>query len=441
MKKWNDSVNSFWTAPFIVKSKCSTYPIFDCLNKKDENFLYIKTLKEIPSVFDRIPDWYINNVAHWWNYSETEMDEKMKDWSKKLLHLDIDFGKKCKLSCPHCFKNNKTLEDLNLKELNLKELSNEDLKNIVLEFKNLWLKTIKIVGAGEPFDNKDFLPFLEFLRENNLWVSVFTKGYVLGNDEYVSKLYGHLWINTGLDLCKKLKELDVSVLFGLNSFDSELQKKHSGAEKWNNYINHRDQALINLVNAWLNEYNPLKASRLAIVMAPVKPENLLESKYIYIRARMRNIYPVCCPANNAGLWKDENKKISKEYGDYEKDLIKLYTDIYIRNIENGIIDLASLEEEWIWLYPWAHPCTQTSIGFYIDLYGQVMSCVWHDTEDLNLRLSDNILNEQDYKKMRQNSANYSRTWFNQKCIARDGITLWLDFYDKIMKNIQEYFKE
>ena len=436
--KWYDWIGSFWNMPFIIKGNFVKQSMVDCLDKNEKFFLYINTLQEIPAVFDKIPDDYVNNVAHWWNYSEAEMDERMGDWSKKLLHLDIDFGKKCRLSCPHCFKNNIKLDDLN-KDLHLKELSEEELRNIILELKSLWLKTVKICWAGEPFDNKNFLPFLEFLCENGLWVSVFTKWYVLGNDKLTSQLYGHLWINTGLDLCKRLKELDVSVLFGLNSFDSELQKKHSGVEKWDNYIEYRDQALINLVNAWLNQYLPWNPTRLAIIMAPVKPENLLESKEIYIWSRMRNIYPVCCPTNNAGLWKNENNRISKQYWDYQSDLIKLYTDIYIRNIENWIMDIESLKIEWIWLYPWAHPCTQTSIGFYLDLYGQIMSCVWHDTESEDLKISENILEEKDLKKVRKESANYTRRWFNQKCIARDGITLSLDFYDKIMKNVQEYF--
>jgi len=439
IKKNNNSIDSLWNAPFIIKNAFSKESIIDCINKNEENFLFIDTLIDIPAIFQKIPYDYINDVAHWWNYTEAAMSEKLEDWTKKLLHLDVDFGKKCKLNCPHCFKNNKDLQRLDIKDISLKELSEDDLKKIILKFKKLWLKTVKITGAGEPFDNKNFLPFLSFLYENWLGISVFTKWYILGNDKYVDKLYSHLWISTWLDLCKKLKELDVSVLFGLNSFDAEIQKKHSGIANWDNYIEYRDQALINLVNAWLNEYIPWKETRLSIVMAPVRPENLLESKEIYIRARMRNMYPVCCPINNAWLWKTENQKILKEYWNYELDLIKLYADIYIWNIENWIIDLDSLKKEWIWLYPWVHPCTQTSIGFYIDLYGQVMSCVWHDTENLNLKLSQNILNEQDYKKMWQSSANYNRIWFNQKCIARDGITLWLDFYDKIMKKVEAYF--
>jgi hypothetical protein len=50
---------------------------------------------------------------------------------------------------------------------------------------------------------------------------------VIGSDDMVEKLYGQYGLHTSEALCKKLKDLDVSVLLGFNSFDRDLQKKYS----------------------------------------------------------------------------------------------------------------------------------------------------------------------------------------------------------------------
>jgi MoaA/NifB/PqqE/SkfB family radical SAM enzyme len=48
------------------------------------------------------------------------------------MHIDLDFGKVCKLSCPHCFKDNKELQHT-IKN----ELSEEDLKIAILKLKKI----------------------------------------------------------------------------------------------------------------------------------------------------------------------------------------------------------------------------------------------------------------------------------------------------------------
>lgn len=398
------------------------------------------SIKEIPQMFSEIPEWYTNNVAHRWNYTEEEMDETIEDWTRKLLHLDIDIWKKCRLRCPHCFKRNNELQNLT----NKKELSLDDLKNVIIKFKELWLKSIKVCWAWEPFDNPDFLPFLRFLHENNIWVSVFTKWYVIWNDELVKENFGKYWINNSKELCKELKRLDVSILLSLNSFDPEIQKRYSWATKWPmswTYIESRDKALVNLINAWLNDFVPWEPTRLAVIMAPMKPENLKEIPEIYEWARMRNIYPLWCPANNAWRWKDENERVSEVDPNYEEDLVNLYAEIYIWNIEHWITTLEKVEKDGISLYPWCHPCTQSRAWWYLDLYWVLRSCPWHDTEIEWLKISWNIIDENDIKEMWKRSANYNRKWFNQHCIARDWISLSKDFYNRIMNKIKAQFAE
>ena len=205
----------------------------------DNEILSKWSVRDIPPMFTEIPEWYVNNVAHRWNYSEEEMNETLEDGTRKLLHLDLDFWKVCRLCCPHCFKRNNELQNLTDK----KELSEEELKNAILKFKELWLKSIKVCGAWEPFDNSEFLPLLRWLHENDIWVSVFTKWYIIWNDDFVRVIYGKYWINNSKELCDELKRLDVSILLSVNSFDPEIQKKYSWATTWpmsGIYIKSRD---------------------------------------------------------------------------------------------------------------------------------------------------------------------------------------------------------
>lgn len=405
------------------------------LGKESVEFIDIEGIKDIPQMYDEIPDGYVNNVAHRWNYSEAEMDETLEDGSHKMLHLDVDFGKTCKLHCPHCFKSNSALQ-----KAKKEELSFEELKDIILKFKELWLKTVKVCWAGEPFDNKEFITFLQFLSDNDIKASVFTKGYVIWDNKRISDLYSHIGITNGEQLAQKLKELDTSILLSFNSFDDELQKEYSWATKWklkDTYISARNQALINCINAGLNEFKPGETTRLAIVMAPMKPENLAEVKEIYTWGRMRNLYPVWCPANLAGDWIIENERVDIVAPDYQKQLVDVYSDLYVWNIEHGVTSMEQLKKEWVSLYPGCHPCTQSRIWGYLNLYGELLSCPGHDTKREELKISKNIKQEPNYLQMRKGSLNYKREWFNQYCIARDEITLQLGFYDKIMKKIQE----
>ena len=64
------------------------------------------SLSEIPEIFKELfPETFVNNV-YGWGIPEDELHGKLFDGTYKLLSLDLDFGLKCSLSCPHCFQNN-----------------------------------------------------------------------------------------------------------------------------------------------------------------------------------------------------------------------------------------------------------------------------------------------------------------------------------------------
>ncbi|GHT42855.1 hypothetical protein FACS189443_6270 [Planctomycetales bacterium] len=92
-----------------------------------------------------------------------------------MLTLDIDFGDVCSLNCPHCFRRDNAID----KRDDRKQLEANDLKEVIIQSKELGLKSIKFLGKGELLENKDLIDFLLFLKDNDITPILFTKGHVI----------------------------------------------------------------------------------------------------------------------------------------------------------------------------------------------------------------------------------------------------------------------
>ena len=413
------------------------------------SFLENHTIKEIPQLFDgeNVPEWFTNDIAYWWgNYmTNEEINETLPDWTRKMTHLELDLWTDCCMLCPHCFKSQ--IDAHKLKEWT--QFSLQEVKWKITQFKKIGLKTIKITWAWEPFYNKDIIDFLEWAQKNDIGVALFTKWYEIWDDSMVERLFGQKYgIHNSEQMAKKLKELDVSILLGVNTFDPELQKSfvgHGDSKFWERYIQARDNALIQLINAGLNEFTPGKPTRLGISMAPIKPETLDEIIDLYSRARMRNIYPLWCPSNDAWDWKKENIRVDSITNNYENDLINLYTKIYIRNIEHNVQTLEQFLEEWPSLYPGVAVCQQACTWWYMRLSDdhlkyEMISCAGHDPARKELKIAEDLMAlETDTQVLEAwaNSVNAKRWKYH--CIARDWITLSPNFYAKITDQVKRYF--
>jgi MoaA/NifB/PqqE/SkfB family radical SAM enzyme len=414
-------------------------------NKNQEQYDSKTALSSIEELIqEEFPVGYVNNVAHWGNYSVQEMHQQNEDGTYQLLHLDIDLGNTSSLRCPHCFRRDARLDS----EGESGFLNQEELFSYIKDAKELGLKSVKFLGRGEPFENKQFLGFLEQLSEMGVGASVFTKGHVIGDDDLAKKFNSHYGINSGKDLAKKLKELDVSILLGFNSFNQEVQDSYVGLNKSPlvEYTQLRDKALVNLVEAGLNDYVPGKATRLAIISAPIKPENMSEIKEIYTWGRKRNIYALSCPSTISGNGIDETQRV-KEHQDYVSNLLSFYTEIYVWNIENNLQTIDQFKEEGVSLYPGNHPCTQTAVGMYLTLSGKVIRCPGR--ADKQSTFTEDIRSEESLKSVWVNSENYKRAsgkipspeknGLNYCCPARDGFSLPNDFYSQIKERVINYF--
>lgn len=406
-----------------------------------------KSSKEIltqsikPIFPERFPKGYINDVDGW-GIPKKDLHCKLQDGSFRLLTLDIDFGYQCGLACPHCFRKSKLLDDAAMAPLTY-----EEMLQLMRQGKDLGLRSVKFLGAGEPFENKDLLRFLVALNSLEIKAAIFTKGTVLGNDELANRYFGHNGIRTAKELVKKLRELNTSILLGFNSFDTSIQEAFVGQEKARikNYVEMRNQALLNLVESGFNEFVEGQATNLAMIIAPIKPENIDEVFEIYEWARIRNIYALSCPTTFSGLGKNElaREKADFDFENYLHDLRELYTEIYVWNIKNGLMTIEQFEEEGVSLYPGCHPCNQVAAGFYITLKGKAIRCPGRDDdqwivfEDVRKSTLREIWN----RSLNQRLASTGK--FNFSCIARDGTFFERpqEFYDVIKKNVLEAIKQ
>ncbi len=370
-------------------------------------------IPDIPLVNSTFPPNFVNDIHGWGVDKRTLLKE-----AGKLLTLDIDFGVKCSLNCPLCFRKNNNID----KETN--KLSFTVLQKVIIDAKKLGLKSVKFLGKGEMFENKLFLEFLEFLHEQNIVPLIFTKGHVLGSDELVKKYFAQNHIYTAEQLVEKLYELGTSIMIGFNSFDSNKQEKLVGNVK--GYAKNRNKALILMVNQGFNKTYP---TRLALAVNPITKENIDEAFDIYKWGRERNMYCIVTPSMISG----RGKNIAMyDIEPAKEKLIELYTKIYKYNIKKGIQTKQQIYDEGISAYAGGHPCNQVAAGLYISLNGVVLSCPGSEN------LYEGNIWDSDIETIWTNSNNKLRRAgvFNNRCIAKDGKTIPVDLYNKVLSNLK-----
>jgi hypothetical protein len=403
----------------------------------------------------KFPKGYKNNVAHWGNIPKNKLHQTDKNGVPKLLHLDIDFGNSCSLRCPHCFQKDERLSSVS----NAGFLKETDIIRYISEAREIGLETVKFLGRGEPFENRRFLGFLEKISDMGIKSSIFTKGHVIGSDDLAKKYNSNYGIETGQELVNRLKGLDVSILLGFNSFNRNIQEKYvcSNKSSIKNYVDLRDEAISRLVKAGFNKYYNGKETRLALILAPIRPENMNEIFDIYKWGRLRNIYTLSCPFTSSGPSNTIRKYIgdnnTRKYKNYISNLIILYSRIYKWNIERGMTTIPRFIEEGVSLYPGCHPCTQVAAGMYVTLSGKVVRCPGRTdskstfSEDVrNQNIKDVWLKSENHKRAQNLIKSPEGNNFNYHCPARDWIgndgktILPNDFYDRIKERTLSYFK-
>ena len=377
----------------------------------------MRIIPDIPIVFkDIFPKNFINDVSGWGSFPK----QLLRNNIGKLLSLDIDFGDHCSLNCPHCFRRNNRV-DFGVRKL----MKYEDIYTVVKQAKELGLRSVKFLGAGEPFEDKRFLEFLRNLKKLNIIPSIFTKGHVIGDDGLVKEYYSHYGISTGKELVGELKKVNASILLGFNSFDTEIQDKMVGSKK--GYTIKRNRALKLLVEAGFNKNNP---THLCLAVNPVTNENYNEVFDIYRWGRVRNLYVIVCSTMISGRCAE--KFSWEQITPTAEKLIDLYTQIYEFNIKKRIQTFKQIKEEGISSYAGGHPCNQITCGMYLTLTGKVLRCPGDDTTVFGSIWKESL------KDIWVKSENYDRAGkFNCQCPPKQGKSIPHNLYTEVMIRLEK----
>ncbi len=370
---------------------------------------------KVPIVYEnKFPKSFRNDV-NGWNFTKEELIRN----KGKILTLDIDFGNVCSLNCPHCFR-----KDNRVDFGKGKQMTYDETIQLIRDAKKLGLRSVKFLGAGEPFENKKFIGFLKFLKEMDIIPLIFTKGHVIGDDNLAKLWNSDYGISNSSELIDELKRVNASILLGFNSFDTKKQDKMVGGIK--GYTLKRNRALELLAKAGFNKHNPTK---LCLAANPITHENYDEMFEIYQWGRVRNLYLIVCPTMISGRCSQikDWKKITPS----KEKLVDLYVKIYKFNIEKGIQTLEQIKEEGISAYAGGCPCHQVACGMYITLGGIVLRCPGDDVTIFG------DIRKKSLKEIWINSENYKRAGtFNCGCPPKTGKTFDYDFFKRVMLKLK-----
>jgi len=377
----------------------------------------MNTIPSIPVRYKRFPSGYINDVRGW-GFNQQIISEE----EGRLLTLDLDFGSYCSLGCPACFQSDSTF-----KRDTSPKMSFDEMKQLVLDAKELGLRTVKFLGEGEPLQSVLFVSFLRFLHSEGIVPLIFTHGHVIGDDEEVARWNKIHGITTGEQLTQELYRLGASIVLGFNSFDDDVQGNMVGRDV--GFVKIRNRALTLLVDAGFTREVP---TRLALAVNPVGRQNVSDAFAIYKWARLRNMYAVVTPSMISG----KGRQNWKESNPTNNELFALYTKIYSFNIETGLQTMDQIRDEGISSYAGGHPCNQVATGLYIKQDGGVWSCPGSDSA----AFMEGSLQKGDLSTIWNQSENRKRAGvFNNRCIAKDGKSIPRDLYKSVLHKLELKF--
>ena len=355
----------------------------------------------------------VNTVQYWGFFSREEITRE----AGQLLMLDIDFGRECSLRCPTCFRRRNAVDDSAEPDLTY-----DALLDVLRQASELGLKTVKICGAGEPFENPELLRLARTLTAWDVGLSIFTKGHVLGDDELASRVFAHEDVRDARSLAERFHDLKTSVLVGFQSFRCEIQDQLVG-----NVPGHtvrRNRAVQLLVNVGFNRSSP---TRVAFCANPITRANYEELFDIYVYCRERNILPVIAALMVSG--KQFNRRFLERVDVSDEHKLRLWTLIYQYNIKHGIQTPRQIQENGISALPGIHPCNQIAAGLYVTCNGNVLRCPGDASRVLaNVRQAS-------MRSVWRDSASVRTVGFDCRCPPKDGKTLPHDLYGRVLDRL------
>jgi MoaA/NifB/PqqE/SkfB family radical SAM enzyme len=200
-------------------------------------------------------------------FSHEEIAEAVRNGN--LLSMEIEFNSVCNFRCLYCYAAENGRRKV--------ELNTEQFRDVITQAKDLGARKIIVLG-GEPMLYPHILEMLQFIRDLDMEVELFTNG-------------------TGIthEMARTLYDLSVRVVLKMNTFDEKLQDTLSGREGAYRQI---QEALNNLKQAGYPS-----ADRFMGVSTVICRQNIEELPKLWEWLRDQNIAPyfeMITPGRGAG---------------------------------------------------------------------------------------------------------------------------------------------
>lgn len=296
---------------------------------------------------------FYNQIAGWWFEDQQILDASSQG---RLLTLDLDIGKACDLACPFCFAETQCPSTKGYVKRTVHRA-----KQILDEAKALGCRSIKIVGAGEPFLFPGLLEVLEYCQSINITPVIFTGGHVLGNDTKAKKIFGHSGIKTALGLAQRVADLGCSVIVKFLTFDANLQHELVGNPNFD-FVSDRDQGIINLIKVGLNSGTP---TRLGVDCLLLK-SNIDEAVELFSFWNSLNVFCVLNTSMECG--RTESARHNPEVVSSDEAL-KVAVALYRYCLERGIPFDRKISP-----YFCSPVCSQLNHGLFIGDNNDIKAC-------------------------------------------------------------------
>ncbi len=290
-------------------------------------------LGEEPKDFDALSLFSPPPVLRGYMYGAQEAHDARN--SNRLLAIRLETNKSCNLRCRYCYaqsgEDSAKIADLNV------------LKRIISEAKELGIRSVVVIGGGEPTLHPNFRDLIVYIDSLGIIPMLFSNT-VLMTEELAGFLYEH----------------NASVMGKLDSLKPEVQDYLAGKKGAFEDIK---KGLENLLNAGFSK--PAESGELRLGVSFVSNKmNLEEIEEIWHFCRQNNIFPnmeILTPTGRANDELEDKLLTADEIKEYKLKLLE--------------IDRKYYGYDWLPYTPiTASGCLQHLYSLYINIEGNVRPC-------------------------------------------------------------------
>ncbi len=253
----------------------------------------------------------------------------------RLLAIRLETNKSCNLNCRYCYA--QSGED------SAKIADFKNLKHIILEAKELGIRSVVVIGGGEPTLHPNFRDLIAYIDSLGI-IPVIFSNTVLMTEELAEFLYEH----------------NASVMGKLDSLKPEVQDYLAGREGASEDIR---KGLENLLKSGFSKSTGSGDLRLGVSFVSNKT-NLEEIEDIWHFCRQNNIFPnmeILTPTGRAKDELEDKLLTADEINEYKLKLLEIDREYY--------------GYDWLPYTPiTASGCLQHLYSLYINIEGNVRPC-------------------------------------------------------------------